>query len=419
MKAALDISNDRLRIDDLSAGLSAKALMIGLAGIGAAVVLGLVSWNSEAFFRGYVMNLAFFTSLALGAFFFVLIQHVTRAGWSVVVRRLAENVSMVFPTLFLLALVFVIPILIGWPNGIHAVYPWTDPELRQHDHLIQHKAPYLNGGFFLVRLAFYFGLWTLIAGHFYRASVRQDETGDPALTARLQSLAAPCLIVFALTTTYFAFDVLMSLDPHWYSTIFGVYYFAGSTVAFFALLALMMFGLQSAGRLQSAISIEHYHDVGKFMFAFIVFWAYIGFSQYMLIWYGNLPEETGWYLIRQQSPWLLVSLLLLFGHFILPFVALISRHPKRQKNVLILGAMWMLLMHWIDMMWLVYPHAEGHGGETRTPAPLTLWDLLQSVASLVGIGGVCAWAVLNRMGAAALAPQRDPRLNDSLAFENY
>lgn len=405
-------------MDDLAPTLAGKALIVGFAGFGAAVVMGLLSGNSESFFRGYVMNFAYFASITLGSLFFVLIQHVTRAGWSVVVRRLAENVSMIFPTLALLSLVIILPILLGFPGGIHSVYPWTDPELRANDELIRHKSAYLNGGFFLIRMAVYFGLWTMLAGYYYRSSVRQDQSGDPAVTSTLQVRAAPSLIIFALSLTYFAFDVLMSLSPHWYSTIFGVYFFAGSAVSFFCVLTLLMFWLQSVGRLQSAITSEHYHDVGKLIFAFIVFWAYIGFSQYMLIWYGNIPEETGWYLIRQQSPWLYVTLLLLFGHFMLPFVALISRHPKRRKSVLILGAMWMLLMHWFDMMWLTFPHPTSHGGEP-VAAPLAFWDVAQAAASLVGVGGVCAWALLNRMSAASLIPERDPRLTESLAFQNY
>jgi len=255
----------------------------------------------------------------------------------------------------------------------------------------------------------------LMAGYFYRTSVRQDETGEVELTSRMQARSAPAIIVFGLTLTFFSFDLLMSLDPYWFSTIFGVYYFSGSAVGFFALLALVMIWLQQAGRVSHVIQVDHYHDVGKLMFAFVVFWAYIAFSQYMLIWYGNIPEETTWYVVRQQGLWLAVSLVLLFGHFIVPFVALMSRHPKRSPQLLKWGAWWVLAMHWCDMFYLTMPHAEHLTGAPAGFGPL---DAVQCAASLIGIGGAATWAVLRRMEQAALIPCRDPRLGESLEFEN-
>jgi len=421
VKAAPDISQDRIRFDDLAPGVARIAGIAGIAGLAAAVVLALIARSAETFLRGYVVAYAFIASLVLFALVFVALQHLTRAGWSVVIRRLAENISMAFPLLGLLALPIVVPIVTGWPGAIHAVYPWTDAELVAHDHLLHGKAAYLSVGPFIVRILLYFAIWIWLSRFFYTNSVAQDRTGDPGLTSRMQGLSAPAAILYALTTSFFAVDLLMSLQPHWFSTIFGFYYISGSAVGFFATVAIALFLLQRAGRVQAAVTTEHFHDVGKFMFGFTVFWAYIGFSQYMLIWYASLPEETMWYDMRQKMPWLVISFILLFGHFVVPFLLMISRYPKRRPNLLILGAAWMLLMHWVDMFWLVFPrYVDPHApAEALAAAPLTLWDVLVSLAATAGVGGLILRNVVIRMGQTALIPERDPRLGESLAFENY
>jgi hypothetical protein len=274
----------------------------------------------------------------------------------------------------------------------------------------------LNPTFFAARAVFYFVLWSLMAGYYYRHSVAQDETGNPELTVRMQRWSGISIVLLALTTTFFSVDLIMSMTPHWYSTIYGVYYFSGAVVGFFALLAVMMVLLQQAGRLEKSITAEHYHDVGKFVFAFVVFWAYIAFSQYMLIWYANLPEETSWYHARQQSPWWVgVALVLIVGHFIVPFWALMPRSAKRNKYWLALVAAWVLAVHWADIYYLVGPpshhfHSEVHA----SPGPLHVTD----VSLLIGLAGIFGWSVVNLMGRSALLPERDPRLVDSLAFEN-
>jgi len=200
----------------------------------------------------------------------------------------------------------------------------------------------------------------------------------------------------------------MSLDPHWYSTIFGVYFFSGAFLAAIALLILVANAVQRAGLLRRVITREHYHDLGKFLFAFVVFWAYIAFSQYMLIWYGNIPEETEWFLRRQSNGWGWVGLALLFGHFLLPFVALLSRYPKRHKRLLVVAAAWVLAMHWVDMFWLVMPEASP-GAFTFHVVDLTV---------LLGLGGLATAAFARALRDRALVPERDPRLIESLTFEN-
>jgi hypothetical protein len=374
---------------------------VGLVAMLAAVVLAVLSPGGwQRFLHAYLVNFCFLLSLALGALFFVLLQHLTRSGWSVVLRRLAESIAGAMPMLALLA----VPILLG----VQVLYDWSRPEAVAADHLLQLKQAYLNVPFFALRMVVYFAVWVSLARFFRRTSIRQDSTGDVKLTLTMQKLSAPGMLLFALTVTFAAFDLLMSLEPNWYSTIFGVYYFSGCVVGFCALLAVSVALVQRSGRLTQAVTAEHYQDLGKLIFAFVVFWAYIAFSQYMLIWYANIPEETVWYLERQTGDWAYVSLALLFGHFVVPFLALISRYPKRRPRMLVVAAVWVLLMHWIDIYWLVMP------GLTEGRASPHLQDLL----CLVGLGGLCVAAVLYKMAAHSLVPERDPRLAESLAFEN-
>jgi hypothetical protein len=274
--------------------------------------------------------------------------------------------------------------------------------------LLQGKAGFLNPTFFIIRVVGYFVIWNLLAWYFNSRSLRQDRSGDPGLTLGMEKMAAPGTILFALTVTFVAFDLIMSLYPHWYSTIFGVYYFAGCALGFFCLVPVLMRALEGAGKLARVTHAGHYHDMGKLMFAFVIFWAYIAFSQYLLIWYGNIPEETVFYDIRQQGAWLWISLLLLFGHFVVPFLWLISRHPKRRRGVLVTAALWLLVMHWFDLFYLVIP------GLRPAEMPFCLLDL----TSFLGLGGLFLAAGFWRMSRVNVVAARDPRLHESLGFDH-
>jgi hypothetical protein len=379
-----------------------RALLgLGLLGLAVSVVLGALA--GDGFGRcleAWLVSFAFWLSLSLGALFFVVLQHLTGATWSVVVRRPAEALAANLPWLALAALPLVL--------GMRHLYLWSDPARAAGDALIQAKAGYLNPVFFTLRLALYFGVWSWLARYYFRRSVEQDTSGDPALTHRMQRWSAPAVLAFALTATFAAFDLLMSLDPHWFSTIFGVYFFAGSFLGFVALLTLVLHLLQGTGRLTGVVTREHYHDLGKLIFAFTIFWAYIAFSQYMLYWYGNLPEETGWYLRRQTGDWTGLGVLLIFGHFFLPFLGLLARYPKRQKFMLLPGTLWVLAMHYADLYWLVMP--EFSPGRL----PLHVLDL----SAFLGLGALLLALTVRRLQARSLVPERDPRLADSLIFEN-
>ena len=381
-----------------------------LLGGGAVLLLASLVWGfsgaSQQFWFSYLTALLFYFSIGLGCLFFVLVSFASRAGWSVAVRRIAEHVSMTLPIMCLLALPFLF-------LGLHDLYHWTHAEAVAKDELLQAKQGYLNTGFFLIRSFIYLAAWTLLAWWFRRESMRQDEVGDPHITRVLQSRSAPALIVFALTVTFAAFDWIMSLDPHWYSTIFGVYFFAGSFLSALAFMTILILRLQKTGVLKGVVNYEHFHDLGKLTFGFVVFWAYIAFSQFMLIWYGNIPEETLWFTHRLEHGWYPISILLCIGHFVVPFFFLLPVSIKRSSTTLTLAGVWLLVFHYIDLYWLVMPTRLGPDGELVGFHPHLL-DLL----CWVGMGAVFLGAVAWALRSPSLVAIKDPRLGESMSYEN-
>jgi hypothetical protein len=402
-RTIIDIFTENRRLDGAAGRIARAAFLLGVLGLSSSIVLaGRNEGNLARFYSAYLTSFAFLLSLSLGALFFVLIQHVTGAGWSVVVRRIGEAVAA--NSLLMAALS--IPLVFGMSH----LYPWTDLHHVAGDPILQGKRAWLNVPFFVIRLGIYFLAWTGLSLWFLRRSTEQDRTGEVRLTARMQKASAPGLVLYAITVSLAAFDLLMSLDPHWYSTIFGVYYFSGGVVGFFALLPVITILLQRSGRLARAITPEHYHDMGKLVFAFTVFWAYIAFSQYMLIWYANLPEETGWMLRRLSGGWAGVGWLLLFGHFVIPFFVLLPRFVKRSRKLLIVPALWVLAMHWVDIYWLVMPEAlAGQSRASLRPVDLTC---------LIGLGGLYVGCLALWLRGRSIVPEKDPRLAESLSFEN-
>ena len=374
------------------------AAIVAVLGAVACAILGAA--NPKQFLFSWLVSFLFFLSLGLGALFFVLIQYASQGGWGVVLRRIGETTFATVPMMAALS----IPLLLG----VRDLYEWAHPGAAEHDPLLHWKEPFLNVPFFLIRAALYFAIWSFIALMYYRGSRGQDVSGDPRVSARLRRLAGPALIVLALTQTFASIDWIMSLTPHWYSTMFGVYFFAGSFVGFIALLSVVTVAMRSAGLLETVVSAEHLHDVGKFLFAFTAFWAYIAFSQFFLVWYANMPEETIWYKARLEGSWKMVSIFLMAGHFGVPFLYLMGRSVKRKGATLALGGAWLLAMHFVDIYWQVMPtlHPEG-----VRPSAL-------DVAALVTVGGCFVAAASWLLRRQALVPVRDPRLAESLAFEN-
>ena len=394
------------RLNELGGRFGRLAAIVG--GIGVLASLGLGYLEDDGFARwqhSWLLACMYFLSISLGALFFVLIQHVTKAGWSVVVRRVAEFLAA---STWIVGLLLVpIVVLVFRENG--ALFPWADTEAVAQDALVSQKTAYLNAPFFAVRLLIYFAAWFLIGRFLWKRSVAQDSAEGAGPTIALERRSPPLVIVYAFTVAFAAFDLLMSLDPAWFSTIFGVYVFAGSVIAFFATTILVFRATQSRGLLKESMGVEHYHDLGKFLFAFVFFWSYIAFSQYMLIWYGDIPEETVWFQHRQHHGWGVASLILLFGHFAIPFAGLLSRHAKRRLRLLTFWAVWLLGMHALDLYWIVMPGAPGGDAVPH----------LVDGAALLGVGGVWCFAWTRLAARASWVPTGDPRLPESLAFENF
>jgi hypothetical protein len=377
-------------------GIGAGALVLAIALGGGPL--------GKQFSASYLVAFMYGLAIGLGSLWFVTIQHLTNAKWSVVVRRVAEIIAANMPILAGLFLLVLLPIIAGQSE----LYEWTHPDKVAASAKLTHQSGYLNVKFFLVRCVVYFGFWSLLSRYFLRQSTGQDSSGDKAINGTLQAVSAPAMLAFAITLTFCAIDLVMSLDPDFFSTIFGVYYFAGSVSSGYSFLALSIMWLQSKGRLGHTVNREHFHDIGKMMFAFVIFWSYIAFSQFMLIWYGDLPEETHWFHARFAGEWGTVSWALLACHFVIPFFGLLSRHVKRNRKTLAFWAFWLLTIEFVDLYWLVMPNVSPGA------VPFSIVDIL----CWVGVVGLFVGAAASRAKGLNLVPTKDPRLSDSLAFQN-
>jgi hypothetical protein len=368
----------------------------------AAALAGYAS-NHDQFFQSYLVAFFFGFSITVGAALFTMIQHLTGSAWSVPVRRIMETIMMSYPVLALL--------FIPLAFGVHSLYEWSHPEFVAKE-LLKLKVPvyelYLNPKFFYVRAIAYFSIWTFWAWRLYSNSRSQDSTKALLPTFSNERWSAPGMLVFFLTSSLASVDWVMSLNPHWYSTMFGVYCMAGGAWAFFALLTFIFLRFRSIGIMAKSVTVEHYHDLGKWMFALTLFWAYIAFSQYMLIWYANLPEETIFFKMRRTGTWEAVSGVLLFGHFILTFLVLLARNSKRNLNVLRFATVWILIMHYIDIYWLVMPNFQKRG---IAPSWVDL-------AAIVAVMSSLALAFWMRLHKSVIAPVGDPRFKKGLELQN-
>ncbi len=474
---------------------------VGLAGAAYGFFAGSPEDHKRAAFS-WLFAFITFLLIALGAIFFVLVQHLTSAGWSVTVRRTAElfgngilvliplfipiwlNANTLFPWLGHAhaeehgggaqhhgALQIVTPayaqqpdqpghaapagtppddgVVTSPPNAAdHAPDPAgkppqhelpptggivprggpehasnraaphyyvppgaKDPHALVHEELMKGKSGYLNRTFFLIRAGIYFLIWIVLGVRLLGYSTAQDKTKDPNLTLAAQRFAPPATFLFALSLTFACFDWVMSLEPTWFSTIFGVVMFACGVVSSYAVIILVTMALRSSGPLEGAVTVEHYHDLGKLMFGFLVFWAYVSFSQFMLIWYAALPEETTFFHNRwDYAPWANVSYALILFHFVVPFFWLISRTFKRNLGRLQIGAAILLVMHVVDIYWYVMPNFK-----LKQDGFAFHW---LDIACLLAVGGIYAAFVFYRMTQFSLVPVGDPRLKRSLAFQN-
>lgn len=435
--------------------------LLGMAGVGA----GFAQDGRRAAFS-YLFAFAVFLTMALGSLFFVLIQHLTNAWWSVTVRRTAEFLMSALPVFALLFL----PVA----AGVDHLYPWaqhhgaahsaehspathgehgdhaapaapaahgdhrtpaaptdralTADEIDHHNHgeLLGKKSAYLNKARFFGFALLYFLIWTFLSQRFFKNSVAQDTSKDISFTQKNQAAAPASAALFALSLTFAVFDWYMSLLPQWYSTIFGVQLFSASVVAALAAIVMITLSFRNSGLTGNAINTEHFHDLGKLLFGFTCFWAYISFSQFFLIWYASIPEETLFFHLRwSNGPWKSISLAVVVLHFVVPFFLLISRNVKRffNQKLLQLGAALLLVIHVVEMYWLVLPNYSmalqpGMALEEVARRPDALAFHWLDLASLLGVGGVYLAVVFYRMSQASLVPVGDPRLQRSLRLQN-
>lgn len=399
-----------------------------LLGLGAVLLLltivGAFAISARHAMAAYLVGLMAVLAVSLGALFFTMVFHLVNAGWSVTLRRQFENVAGMLPIVCVLA----VPFLVGEVASAFGLIPggmlmqWiTQKHLAaegviESPYLLDKKAPFLNVPFWLVRAAIYMVVWISLARAMKSLSVRQDATGDVALSRKLRFMSGWGLLAFALTTAFASFDWLMALDYRFFSTMWGVWYFAGAALSSLSAVAIIAWTLRATGRLKGAVTGEHFHDLGKLMFGFVVFWAYISFSQYFLIWYSNIPEETAFFVTRLENGWQYLFFILVFGHFVVPFLILIFRPVKKRLPLVAAIGAWLLLMQVLDLVYIVRPIVYVREFEAANPGLAGWW--LDAVG-ILGVLAVYTGLLVRSIGRQALIPTRDPRLHEALAHKNY
>jgi hypothetical protein len=389
--------------------IQSVALGIGFIGIILWVIGAVFSGNTgQTFFQSYLVAYVFWVGITLGCLGWLLIQYLGGATWGIVIRRLLESASH---TLILMAILFV-PIRFG----LHKIYEWShDLNTIQSEtakNLIQHKSKWLNPNFFTLRAAIYFGIWILLMYVLIKRSHRQDETGDPKLVQSAQNWSGPGFLIYGLACTFAAIDWVMSLDAEWFSTIFGLIMIAGQGVLSMAFIISVCLLLSKREPMSHVLQPKHFHDLGKLLLALVMLWAYFSFSQLLIIWAGNLPEEIPWFLERFAGIWRYLGIAIIVLHFALPFLLLLSRDLKRNSRKLVMVAWLIIIMRFIDLLWLIVPEFEhGHPGH--------LSNYFVYAAATVGMGGLWLGWFFWRLRQRSLLPINDPLLHEALATAGH
>jgi hypothetical protein len=388
------------------ARLRTPYLVAGVVGI---VVTGIGFFvDRPHFFQGWLVAWLLWLSVALGCLGLAMLQYLSGGAWGLMIRRPLEAGARTLPLLVVLFL----PLL----GGLHELFEWSHADAVRASEILTAKSAYLNVPFFVARAVLYFACWIGLAFVISRLARRQDETGDPLIAGRLQAISAGGFLLLALTSTFAAIDWLMSLDPHWQSSLYGLWFFAGLALSGLCFCVVIANWLRQRAPLAGLITRQHFHDYGKLFFAFTMLWAYLSFSQFLLIWAGNLPEEIPFYLRRMHGGWAIASTVLVLGHFILPFLILLSADVKRRGSTLVKVAVWMIAMRWLDYFWNVAPTLDAlrrQAGHATNPW-LSIWI---DLAALVGLGGVFVWFYLGQLASRPLLPVQDPELAEVLANE--
>ena len=373
--------------------LQKRALIVGI--VFTVALLASAVFNVRQFFQSYLIGWTFWTGISVGSLALLMLQHLTGGGWGLVIRRVLEASTRMLPIMAALFL----PVIIG----AHSIYhEWLDDgELAQHP-VVKFKTPYLNLPFFTIRAVIYFAVWITLAYLLNKWSLAQDRTADNTYTKKMRVLAGPGMVALIFTVTFASVDWYMSLEPEWFSTIYGFIFVAAWTLSALAFVIAMMARLAAEEPMKRIVAPLHFHDLGKLMLALVMLWSYFAFSQYLIIWSGNLPEEIVWYLHRMHGPWgaTIVSIGIL--HFAAPFLFLLSRSLKRNPRKLVWVAMLIILMRMVDLLWMLAP-AFPHGK----------WILVDVVA-LIGVGGLWVALFTWQLGKRSLIPINDPQFESTL-----
>jgi len=375
-------------------GLQQKLLLAG----GAGALLALAGWwsNPPQFFQSYLMAYMFVLGITLGCLALGMIHQLSGGAWGVLIRRPIGAAVRVLPVLTVLFL----PIAFG----MHSLYEWTHADIVAASEVLRHKQLYLNIPFFLVRAAGYFVVWNVLSYFLNAWALEQDRTGDPRIARRMQMLSGGGLVAYGLTITFASFDWLMSLEPHWFSTIYGVLVIGGQGVSAMAFLIVTIVWLSRRAPLRDAVVPAYLHDLGNLLLAFVMLWAYFSFSQYLIIWSGNLPEEIAWYLHRLQTGWRAIGLTLVAFHFAIPFCLLLSRTVKREGRLVVQVAALILVARLVDLFWLIAPEFHRDGIAVSwldVVLPLTLGSIWL---------GCFVWQLRGR----AILPVHDPQYDETV-----
>jgi hypothetical protein len=376
------------------AGLQRRLFVAGAVG-GALSLVGLL-FDVRQFLQSYLMAYMLCLGVTLGCLALGMIHQLSGGAWGFVIRRPIGAAARVLPVMALLFL----PIALGMTR----LYVWTDANLVAHDEALQHKHLYLNIPFFLIRAAIYFLVWNGVSYLLNTWSLEQDRTADPRLARRMQILSGGGLVLYGLTITFASFDWMMSLEPHWFSTIYGVLIMGGQGLSALAFLIIVLVWLSRRPPLDRIIVPAHFHDLGNLMLAFVMLWAYFSFSQYLIIWSGNLPAEIAWYLHRLQTGWRAVGLTLILFHFAAPFVVLLSRQVKRQPQLLVKVAVGILIVRLVDLFWLIAP--EFH----QTGISISWMDVVLPLT----LGSIWLACFIWQLRGRAILPLHDPQFDEAL-----
>ena len=365
-------------------------------GVGAALSLVGLFVDARQFLQSYLMAYMLCLGVTLGCLALGMVHQLSGGAWGVVIRRPIGAAARVLPVMTLLFL----PIAFG----MNQLYVWTNADLVAHDEALQHKHLYLNTPFFLVRAALYFLVWNGLSYFLNAWSLEQDRTAEPRLARRMQMLSGGGLLAYGLTITFASFDWMMSLEPHWFSTIYGVLIMGGQGLSALAFLIAALVWLSRRPPLDRIVVPAHFHDLGNLMLAFVMLWAYFSFSQYLIIWSGNLPVEIAWYLHRLQTGWRAVGLTLILCHFAAPFVVLLSRRVKREPELLVKVAIGILIVRLIDLFWLIAP--EFH----QTGISVSWLDLVLPLT----LGSIWLACFIRQLRGRPLLPVHDPEFEEAL-----